>query len=65
MIFKKAVYNEPATKLSGEGNIGSMKAILTGMDGTREAVEFDPTRASLDDIIFDFEEKCGLSRRRN
>jgi hypothetical protein len=31
-----------------------MKAILNGNDGTREEVEFDPTRASLEDIIFDF-----------
>jgi hypothetical protein len=31
-----------------------MKAILTDNDGTREVVEFDPTRTTLDDVIFDY-----------
>ncbi len=31
-----------------------MRAILIGNDGTREEVEFDPARATVEDIIFDF-----------
>jgi hypothetical protein len=31
-----------------------MKAILTDKDGTCEVVEFNPTRTTLEDIVFDY-----------
>jgi hypothetical protein len=31
-----------------------MKAILTNKDGEQEVVEFDPTRTTVEDIIFDY-----------